>query len=63
MFHDADEYELRAREAERLACDTRDPILRVDILGLARIYRDYAGHLRDRPSHAEDAAWRQAVNG
>lgn len=63
MFHDANEYELRARETERLASATRDPVLRQDLLGLARIYRDYAGHLRDRPIHAEDAAWRQAVNG
>ena len=63
MFHDADEYEVRAREAERLASATCDPVLRQDMLGLARIYRDYARHLRARPSHAEDAAWRQAVNG
>ncbi len=63
MFHDADEYERRAREAERLGFATRDPVLREDLFGLARIYGDYASHLRDRPSDAEDAAWRQAVNG
>ena len=63
MFHDTDEYEARAREAERLAAATCDPVLREDLLGLARIYRDYAGHLRDRPSHQDDAAWRHAVNG
>jgi hypothetical protein len=63
MFHNANEYEGRAREAERLASATRDPVLREDMLGLARIYRDYAGHLHSRPSHQNDAAWRQAVNG
>lgn len=63
MFHDAEEYEERAREAERLAFATHDPILRTDIEALARIYRDYAVHLRERPPHEDDADWRQAVNG
>ena len=63
MFHDANDYDQRAREAERLAFATYDPILRADIEGLARIYRDYAEHLRERRPHEEDAAWRKAVNG
>ena len=63
MFHDADEHDARALEAERLALATCDPVLREDMFGLARIYRDYAAHLRDRPHHAADAAWRKAVNG
>jgi hypothetical protein len=63
MFHKADEHEARAQEAERLAATVHDPILRDDLLGLARIYRDYAKHLRGRPRHATDAAWRRAVNG
>lgn len=63
MFHDASEFETRAREAERLAFATQDPILRADIEALARIYRDYAAHLRDRPGHEDDADWRKAVNG
>lgn len=63
MFHDAEVFETRAQEAERLAVATQDPILRADIEGLARIYRDYAVHLRDRPPHEGDADWRQAVNG
>ena len=63
MFHSAEEYEVRAREAERLALTTRDPFLREDVLSLARIYRDYAEHLRDRPVDDDDADWRRAVNG
>ncbi len=63
MFHDADEYEARAHEAERLALGTNDVILRQDLLALVRIYADYAVHLRERPSHEEDASWRKAVNG
>jgi hypothetical protein len=63
MFHDANEFDGRAREAERLAFATTDPILRADIEALARIYRDYAEHLRDRPGHEDDADWRNAVNG
>jgi hypothetical protein len=63
MFHDVKEYEDRAREAERLAYNTEDSILRQDLLALVRIYEDYAAHLRDRPGHEDDAAWRKAVNG
>ena len=61
MFHNASEFETRAREAERLAGVARDPVLREDLLGLARIYRDYASHLLHRGSHPADAAWRKAV--
>jgi hypothetical protein len=63
MFHDASDYDVRAREAEKLAFATQDPILRADIEGLARIYRDYAAHLRERMPHEDDADWRHAVNG
>lgn len=63
MFHDDNEYDIRADEAERLAFSTRDPVLREDILSLARIYRDYAEYLRGRPAHEDDADWRRAVNG
>jgi hypothetical protein len=63
MFHNAKEFDARAHEAEQLAVATQDPILRGDIEALARIYRDYATHLRDRPDHEDDAAWRKAVNG
>jgi hypothetical protein len=47
------EYEIRAGEAERLASATADLILREEILGLGRIYRDYAAHLRGSPVAAE----------
>lgn len=63
MSHDANEYESRAHEVERLACAARDLIVREDMLSLARIYRDYADHLRGRPAHEDDAGWRNAVNG
>lgn len=63
MFHDDIEYDARADEAERLAYATRDLVLREDILSLARIYRDYAEHLRGRDAHDDDADWRRAVNG
>ena len=63
MFHDADDYEVRARDAERLAMATRDPVLREDILSLSRIYHDYAGHLRDRQADPLEAGRRKAANG
>lgn len=50
MVRDPLEYELRASEAERLASATSDLVLREEILGLGRIYRDYAAHLRDIPA-------------
>ncbi len=62
MFHDAEDYEARAGECERLAFMTRDLVLREGILGLGRIYRDYALHLRDRDGD-EDTAWPKAANG
>lgn len=62
MFHDANEYEMRAAECERLAYITRDLVLREEILSLGRIYRDYADHLRGGPAES-DARWLDAVNG
>jgi hypothetical protein len=62
VFHDAEDYEARAGECERLACGTRDPVLREDLLSLGRIYQDYAGHLRGR-SNENEPGWRQAANG
>lgn len=61
MFHSAHEFETRANEAERLAVAASDPMVREDILSVARIYRDYASHLRDRPADAKDAVWKRAV--
>ena len=52
MPHDANAYETRASEVERMASAARDMVLKEDMLSLARIYRDYAGHLRDRPGPA-----------
>jgi len=63
MLHDFNDYEVRARAAERLALAMRDPVLREDILSLSRVYRDYALHLRERPANSEDAAWGKAANG
>lgn len=63
MIHNAEDYETRAREAERLAKVTRDCVLKEDMLSLARIYRDYAGHLRIRPGTPAAGAWRRAANG
>lgn len=59
MFHDANEYELRAAECERLAFVTGDLVLREEILSLARAYRGYADHLRGRRS---EKGWLKAVN-
>jgi hypothetical protein len=61
MCHDAQEYEARAGECERLAHATRDPLLREQILSLSRIYLDYASHLRGRADE-RPAEWREAVN-
>lgn len=62
MFHDAEDYEARAGECERFASETRDPVLRQELLSLVRIYQDYAGHLRGR-SNENEPGWRQAANG
>lgn len=60
MFHDANEYEARAAECQRLANTTKDAVLREQILSLSRIYQDFASHLRERNEVFED--WREAVN-
>ncbi len=63
MFHDADEYEARAVECQRLANTMKDCVLREDILSLSRIYRDFASHLRERAEGDEFVEeWREAVN-
>jgi hypothetical protein len=63
MFHDANEYEARAVECQRLADVTNDAVLREQILSLSRIYRDFASHLRERAEGEEFAEdWRQAAN-
>lgn len=61
MLHNADEYDARSVECERLAGTTRDTVLREQLLSLSRIYRDYAGHLRARGTEPL-VDWRQAVN-
>lgn len=61
MFHDANEYEARAVECQRLAYATKDSVLREEILSLSRIYRDFASHLRDRAGEFAEE-WREAVN-
>ncbi len=60
MSHDVNEYEVRAAECERLAFATVDLVLREDMLSLCRIYRDYAGHLKDRSAAQE---WPQGAYG
>jgi hypothetical protein len=60
MCHDANEYEARAVECQRLANATKDAVLREQILSLSRIYLDFASHLRERVEVLED--WREAVN-
>jgi hypothetical protein len=63
MFHDANEYEARAVECQRLADVTKDTVLREQILSLSRIYRDFASHLRERAEGEEFVEdWRRAVN-
>ncbi len=62
MHHDTEEYEIRARECERLAFVTHDLVLREELLGLGRIYRDYALHLCEREGE-EESHWPQAANG
>ena len=62
MFHDAEDYEVRAGECERLAFVTRDVVLREELMSLGRIYRDYAGHLRGR-SNENEPAWPKMANG
>ena len=61
MFHDANEYEARAGECERLAYATKDIVLREQILSLSRIYLDFASHLRERGG-VFAGPWRAAVN-
>lgn len=60
MFQNAEVYEARAAECDRLAFATGDLVLREEILGLGRIYRDYAQHCRDREA---EAVWPKAANG
>ncbi len=62
MCHDAQEYEFRAAECERLAHATSDPVLREEILSLSRIYRGFAEHLRSRLFGDEPPDWKKAVN-
>lgn len=62
MFHNAEDYEARAAECERLAFVTRDLVLREELLSLGRIYRGYALHLQGRDGE-DEPGWRQAANG
>jgi len=62
ITHDAEDYDARACECERLAFVTRDLVLREELLSLARIYRDYALHLQGRDGE-DETDWPQAANG